>query len=139
MNITLGSTALADDANNRTTGAWGGPRIESGGWEQQVQVSMPVRAANATLIARGNLVGTLVFSATWQAASTSAAIAKAASWQKPPTGGETPDGCPRAGTLSIDEQSWGAAVVERLTVRVRGVEVTASYSIKYTLPAASAS
>ncbi len=139
MQIKLGSTVLADDANNRAAGAWGGPRIESGGWEQQVQVSMPVRAANATLIARGNLVGTLAFSATWEAASLSAATAKALSWQKPPTSSGTPDGCPRAGTLSVGGTSWGDAVVERLNVRVRGVEVTATYSIKYSLPAASAS
>lgn len=133
MQIKLDSTVLADDANNRAAGAWGGPRIESGGWEQQVQVSMPVRAANATLIARGNLVGTLAFSATWVASSLSAATAKALSWQK------ESGGCPRSGTLDVNGSSWGDAVVERMNVRVRGVEVTATYSIKYSLPAASAS
>lgn len=137
MQIKLGSTVLADDANNRAAGAWGGPRIESGGWEQQVQVSMPVRAANATLIARGNLVGTLAFSATWVASSLSEATAKALSWQKASAGAS--DGCPRSGTLKVNDTSWGDAVVERMSVRVRGVEVTATYSIKYSLPAASAS
>lgn len=133
MQIKLGSTVLADDANNRAAGAWGGPRVEGGGWEQQIQVSMPVRAANATLIPRGNLVGTLAFSATWVASSLSEATAKALSWQK------ESGGCPRSGTLDVNSSSWGDAAVERLTVRVRGVEVTATYSIKYSLPAASAS
>ena len=127
MKIELGSTTLADDAKNRTTGYWGGPRVEGGGWEQQIQVSMPIGADNATLIPRGNLVGTLAFSATYEANSLSAAAALALSWQK--------GGCPRSGTLTVGGTSWGDAVVERLTVRVRGVEVTASYSIKYTLPA----
>ena len=131
MKIELGSTTLADDAKNRTTGYWGGPRVEGGGWEQQIQVSMPIGAANATLIPRGNLVGTLAFSATYEADSLSAATALALSWQK------ESGGCPRSGTLTVGSTSWGDAVVERLTVRVRGVEVTATYSIKYVLSAAT--
>lgn len=131
MKIDLDGTTLADDAHNRTQNQWGGPRVEGGGWEQQIQVSMPIGAANATLIPRGNLVGTLAFSTTWLASSLANASAKALSWQK------ESGGCPRSGTLRVGGANWGAAVVERLNVRVRGVEVTATYSIKYALPAAT--
>ena len=127
MQIKIDNTTLADDANNRAVGAWGGPRIEQGGWEQAVQVSRTIQAANASLYARGNLLGTLEFSATWQADTTAHANEKAIPWQKA-------GGCPRGGALAIDSISWGDAVVERLFVRVRGVEVTANYTIKYKLP-----
>lgn len=122
MQIKLGNTVLADDANNRATAAWAGPTVDSADWSQQIQTSLPIGAANARLFARGGVVSSVSFSTTWRAASMEAASAKVLSWQRD---------CPRSGTLTVDSAAWGAAVVETLTLRRVGVTIYASYVIRH--------
>lgn len=145
MQIKLGSTTLADDANNRAhstrasgagstdaiSWAWGGPEIDSSEVAFAVQTSRPIGAANATHHGRRNADALLHFSASTICCTTSGgaespslALARTALilW---------PRDLPESGTLKFDGIELGEGKVKSVRMRRVGVTVSAEYEIAY--------
>ena len=133
MQITLGGTVLADDANNRAVSSWaqdatpsasvlkwGGPEVDAGDVELAVQTSQPIGAKHVNLYGRGNASGTLRFSTCLRTSTLAQASEALVWWQNHFTS---------SGTLAIDGHGMGEGKVHKLSLRRTGVTVYATYEI----------
>ena len=90
----------------------------------QVQLKMPLRAAVATPLPRGNIAATFRFSGIWQDSTEDLAREWAFLW---------PFTCPRSGTLYIAGSSRRVkglnAVIQRMPTRPNGCSARVDYQI----------